>query len=102
MNEAFVRLLIQAIGPTTPAYFSDSVENGDYHWVNDLPTDWLGKGIVADLAYVYQRDGQFSGYVFDLEHTWCLIRMEFAEYVVLGCPSSMAERVVSNLKFKFI
>jgi len=96
LNEVFVQLLIQAIGPAAPAYFSGSVDNGDYHWVNGFPTDWLEIGTVADLAHLYQRDRQFPGYIFDPSHAWCLIHMEFAEYVVLGCPLSLAATVATH------
>ncbi len=93
LNEAFVQLLAQVLGPSSSVYFSGSIENGDYHWVDDFPANWLEEGIVADLIHIYHREGQFPGYTFNLEHTWCLLHMEFANYVVLGCPVSIAEKV---------
>lgn len=93
---------MQVVGPATSAYFSGSVENGDYHWVDDFPVDWLARGIVTDLAHVYRGDSQFPSYTSDLEHSWCLIYMEFVKYVVLRCPSNIAERVVASLELEVL
>jgi hypothetical protein len=93
MNECFVHLLTQVIGPAAPAYFFGSVDNGNYHWVSDSPADLLEIGTVADLAHLYQRDGQSPGYVFDPNHAWCLIHMEFAEYMFLGCSLCLADAI---------
>jgi hypothetical protein len=93
LNEAFVQLLIQVIGPAAPVYFSGSVDNGDYHWVNDSPADWLEIGTVSDLAHLYQRDGQFPSYIFDPIHACCLIHIELSEYMFLGCSSCLADAI---------
>lgn len=81
------------LGPATPTYFSGTVENGDYHWVDDFPADWLELGTIADLTQVYRRDEQFLGDVFDIKHTWCLSHMEFTNYLVLGCPAAIAYKL---------
>jgi hypothetical protein len=96
LNKQFIQLPTQALGSSTPTYFSGTVDNGDYHWVDGFPADWLELGTAADLAHIYQRDGQFAGNVFDTEHTWCLSHTEFTDYLVLGCPAAVAHELSSH------
>lgn len=96
LTEQFIQVVTQIVGPSTPTYFSGTIENGDYHWVNDLPTDWIELGIAADLVQVYQRDGQFPGDVFDTKHTWCLSYMEFTDYLILGCSAAIAQEISNH------
>lgn len=93
LNEQFIQFLTQALGSSTPTYFSGTVDNGDYHLMNGFPADWLELGTAADLTQVYQRDGQFPGKVFDKKHSWCLSHTEFTDYLVLGCPVAIAHKL---------
>lgn len=93
LNKRFVQLIIEVLGQSTPAYFSGTVENGAYHWVDGVPTDWLELGTIADLAQVYQRDGQFPSNIFDINHTWCLSHMGFTDDLVLSCPIAIAHEL---------
>ena len=96
LNEQLIQLLSQVLGPLTLTYFSGTIENGDYHWVDGLPADWLELGTAVDLLQVYQRDKQLPGDVFDIKHTWCLTHMEFTDYLILGCPAATAHELSSH------
>ena len=96
LNKQFIQFLTQALGSSTPTYFSGTVDNGDYHWMGGFPADWLELGTAADLTQIYQRDEQFPGNVFDTKHTWCLSHTEFNDYLVLGCPAAIAHELSSH------
>lgn len=93
LNKHLVQLITQVLGPTTLTYFAGTVENGDYHWLDGAPANWLELGTITDLVHVYQSDGQFPSHVFDNEHTWCLSYLEFANCLILGCPVEIANKL---------
>ncbi|UOG73456.1 hypothetical protein MTX78_15125 [Hymenobacter tibetensis] len=92
LEEAFVQQLVQVLGPIMTTLFYGSVEEGTYHWDEDgLPIDWLEQGVSADLLTVYRRDKGLPAYSFAADHTWCLYKVENAEWLAVGCSAAMAQ-----------
>ncbi|TGE21024.1 hypothetical protein [Hymenobacter metallicola] len=91
LEEAFIEHLVQVLGATTDTFFHGSVEEGNYRWdAEDMPVDWLERGICADLLSVYQRDNALPTYMFAADHAWCLYQAEWVSWSVIGCSAPLA------------